>query len=113
MSVKNKKRTPKNDKKKLLEFKRLGFTFKNSILFVLAQPDQPSTKELKSITRVVDDDHDTAVLINFNEDAYDLYNVSLNSYDEMLEDVNAFNAGIKKVKNEIDDKAAVPEFEDL
>ena len=103
----------KNDKKKLLEFKRLGFTFKNSILFVLAQPDQPSTKELKNITRVVDDEHDTAVLINFHEDSYDLYSVSLNSYEEMLEDVNAFNAGIKEVKNQIDEKQAVPEFEDL
>ena len=103
----------KNDKKKLLEFKRLGFTFKNAILFVVAKPDQPSTKELKEITKVADDEQDTAVLIDFNEEAYELFPVSLNSYEEMLEDVNAFNAGVKSQHREAADQPVTPEFEGL
>ena len=85
-----------NDKKKLLAFKNAGFVFKNSILFVVAQPDQPSTREFKELTRVTEEEHDVAVLVDFNEEAYELFPISLNSSEELIRDINTFNAGRKK-----------------
>ena len=82
------------NKSRLANFKKAGFQFKNSFLFVVAQFDNPATQEIALMAGYRQNATDSINIIDFKEDHHNVFNITMTSLDGMTRDINDYYTGM-------------------
>ena len=82
------------NKPQLANFKKVGFQFKNSFLFVLAELGKPATDEIALMVGYSNNQTDAIKIIDFKEDHHDVFNITMTSLQEMRRDIEDYYSGM-------------------
>lgn len=79
---------------RVANFKRVAFSNKSSLLFVVAKPNSPAGAELMEYARIQKGSGDVIRILSFSEKDVLTYPVGVKTYDDMNEAVQLFNRGV-------------------